>query len=532
LTVHSKQRAALSAVWLGVCLIAADTRTVGAQATLLVRADSAFAARDGALARQLYEEVVRTNPSQSRAVFRLSQLEPLPERSLALLRRYCELEPADAWGQLALADQLAKMGRFREALSANDSAGALAPEEREVAIGRARIFQRAGRRAQALNVLERWTAEHPTDAEAWDLFAREQVRAGRQQSAVRSFMRADSLGSIPGTTSRLRAARAAAAPAVEPFGGYQRDSDGNSTQTAGIRGDVLAADGVRLGLAARRGELGDDTVRTMSTGVHATLDARLAPASRLVLEGGARRFDDVGGAGWTHGEIDARLRLRGAARGAALELRGQHLALGVSPTLVLNQVTRSELRAGVDLPLGALRFRPAGRLGVVSASIPDSQVGFPRAPNGPRSVAPRAAEANRRLGFDATLALPLSPTFEWSAQYHTLGYERASLAGYFAPRVAETVETGIYAELGADGPISLAADLGGGVQRIAPHGEATGRWSAAFRAWSYVALPFRAGRSLWAELEAYDAAFAPASVSTSTSWRYIALSVGLRWSVR
>jgi hypothetical protein len=530
--VSSRRRTAVSALWLAVCLIATDTHAAGAQATALRQADSAFAAHDTTIARRLYEEVLRINPAQSRAVFRLALLEPRADRSLALLRRYCELEPADPWGQLALADRLSRMGRASEALVANDSAAALAPTERDVAVGRARIFQRAGHSARALHVLDQWTAAHPGDAEAWDLLAREQLRAGRQRRAIRSFALADSLGPVPGVASRLRAAQAAAAPAIEPFGNYQRDSDRNATQTAGIRGDVLVSDGVRLGLGARRGELGNDSATTMSTGVHATLDARLAPATRLYLEGGARRFDDAGGVGWTHGEIDARLRLRGATRGPALELRGQHLTLGVSPTLVLNQVTRSELRAGLDLPLGPLRLRPAGRVGVVNASIPISPTGFPQPPNGPRAVVPRTAEANTRFGFDATLALPLTSTFEWSAQYHALGYERTSLAGYFAPRFAETLESGIYAEIGEDGPISLAADLGGGVQRVAPHGETAGGWSAAFRAWSYVAIPFRPGRALWAEVEAYDAAFAPASVATSTSWRYVALSVGLRWSLR
>jgi tetratricopeptide (TPR) repeat protein len=530
--VLSKRRTVASVLWLACCLVFTEARTAGAQATLLAQADSAFAAHDVATARRLYEAVIRTNPTQSRAVFRLAILEPRADRSLTLLRRYCELEPVDAWGQLALADRLSKMGRSREALVASDSAAALAPQERDVALGRARILQHAGHSARALQVLEEWTSAYSNDAEAWDLLARQQRRVGRPRGAIRSFTRADSLRSVPGVASRLQAAQAAAAPAVEPFGGYQRDSDRNTAQIAGFRGDVMVADGVRLGLVARRGEVGDDTASAMSTGVHAVLDARLAPETRFNLEGGARRFEDAAGVSWTHPEIDARLRVRGAARGPALELRGQHLTLGVGSALVSNQVTRSELRAGLDLPLGALRLRPGGRVGVVNASIPVAPTGLPQPPNGPRAVVPRTAETNTRFGFDAALALPLTPAFEWSAQYHTLAYERASLAGYFAPRFAETLESGIYTEVGTDGPISLAADIGGGVQRIAPHGEAAGGWSAAFRVWSYAAIPFRPGRSLWAEVEAYDAAFAPVSVATSSSWRYIAFTVGLRWSMR
>jgi hypothetical protein len=523
----------LYAVLAAACFAGATGSVVQAQSPLLVRADSAFAADDVALARRLYQDVLRADPGQSRAVFRLAQLEPRAERALALLQQYCQLEPADVWGRLALSDQLARMGRIREALIANDSAAALAPDERDVAMGRARIFQRAGQRKQSLHVLAGWTDGHSEDGEAWDQLGREQVRAGRPRAAIRSFARADSLGSIPGASARLRAARSAAAPVFEPFGNYQRDSDGNTVRVAGLRGDVLVADGARVGFGARRGEVGDDTLTTQSTSVHATMRLRPDPAVRLDIDGNVRRFDDPMGVRWTHPEIDARLRLRGSARGSALEVRGQHLTLGASPLLVLNQVTRTEARATLDLPLGALRLRPGGRFGVVEASIPEVLSGVPLPPSGPRSPGVRRnAERNTRAGVDAVLAWPVTTAFEWSAQYHRLSYERPSAAGYFAPRIAETIESGIYAELGTDGPVTLAADVGGGVQRMAPHGAAAGEWAAAFRLWSALDVPFRPGRSLWAEVEAYDALFAPTSVATSTSWRFLSLSLGLRWSVR
>jgi hypothetical protein len=296
---------------------------------------------------------------------------------------------------------------------------------------------------------------------------------------------------------------------------------------------VLVADGARLGLGAGRGEVGDDSITTLSTSVHGTLQLRPDPAVRLNLDGSIRQFDDPLGARWTHPEVDARLRLRGSARGPALDLRGQYLTLGASPLLVENHVTRSELRATLDLPLGALRLRPGGRIGVVNASIPVVSSGGPLPPTGPRpGRVQRNAESNSRAGFDASLAWPVTAAFEWSAQYHRQSYQRASLAGYFAPRVAETIESGIYTEVGSEGPISLAADVGGGVQRMAPHGTSVGEWAAAFRVWSALAIPFRPGRALWAELEAYDALFAPTSVATSTSWRYVALNLGLRWSIR
>ena len=74
--VRSKTSAVLRTLSLGACLVAAGARAAGAQSPLLARADSAYAAQDAALARRLYEDVLRTNPEQSRAVFRLAGLEP------------------------------------------------------------------------------------------------------------------------------------------------------------------------------------------------------------------------------------------------------------------------------------------------------------------------------------------------------------------------------------------------------------------------------------------------------------------------
>jgi Flp pilus assembly protein TadD len=534
--MRADRLAALARAALVACAVALVAPRLGAQATLLARADSAFAAEDRALARSLYEEVLRADPAQSRAVFRLAQLESKPERSLALFRRYCALQPRDAWGHMAEGDQLARMGRTREALEAYDRAAALAPDERDVAMGRARVLQRGGRSTEAQLALASWTARHPEDAEAWDLLGREQMRAGRPRLAARSFERVGPSSPVRGVDIRLRAARAVAAPALEPIGTLQRDSDGNATRIAGLRGDVHATDGLRLGAGVRRALLGDGTTDITSTSVFGTLDARPAPGARLTLEGGARSFAAFPGAtAWTQPEVDARLRLRAASRGPALELRAQHLPLGGAPILVTNRVTRSEVRANLDLPVGALRLRPAARGGVVRASLPPLpwNPSPPLPPTGrPARADQRTTESITRVGFDAAVALPLTTAFEVSGQYHALSYDTESVAGYFAPRIAETVESGVYLDVGGDGPVSLAADLGAGAQRVARQGEDVGRWEAAFRAWTYVAIPFRAGRALWAEIEAYDAPFAPAGVATSDSWRYVAVSVGLRWSLR
>src|SRR5688572_28501143 len=66
----------------------------------MARADSAYAHGERVLARQLYNEALTSDSRQSRAIFRLAQLDDSPERSLALYRRYIALEPGDPWGHM------------------------------------------------------------------------------------------------------------------------------------------------------------------------------------------------------------------------------------------------------------------------------------------------------------------------------------------------------------------------------------------------------------------------------------------------
>jgi hypothetical protein len=258
------------------------------------------------------------------------------------------------------------------------------------------------------------------------------------------------------------------------------------------------------------------------------LSVRPAPLLDIQARAGARQFPAIpvsapaqpggrpfppGGriASWTLPEFDARLRLRAPSRGPAVELRAQQLALGSAPVLVSNEVSRTEGHAMLDLPAWRLRVRGTARAGVMQA----------------------VGEANNaRTGVDGALVLPVGGTVELSAQYHVIGFQRASSAGYFAPRMAETVESGLYFEAGDEGPVTVSADLGGGMQRIARQGEAVGPWKPAWRGWSYVALSLGNSRALWSELEAYDAPFAPAGAATSASWRFLSVTVGLRWAMR
>lgn len=479
---------------------------------VMARADSAYAAGDRTFARTLYAQALAHDSTLSRAAFRLAQFETSPGRALALYRHYETLEPRDAWGFMAEGDLLGRMSRYRDAQAAYARAASIAPDERDVVIGRSRLHLQAGRPDVAATELTRWTERHPEDGKAWDLLGRAQLRAGRPRAAERAFARAGATTGTSGVADREAIARALAAPAVEPIVGYQRDSDGNRTSRLGGVVDAMVADGVRLGAGVERVNVGDGLVASNGVALHGRLAARPAPGVRLDVQGGAVRMSSPVAVGpeWTTPQGDARVRLRAPRNGPALELRAQRVALGTAPALVTNRVTRSEVRATAELPVTRMRLRGSARAGRVDA---------------------QGEAANTRLGAEGALVFPLGDQVQLSGQYRWMGFERASQAGYFAPRAAETIEGGIYFEVGEEGPVSLAADLGAGAQRVAEQGAGVGAWTRALRAWGYASVALGAARAAYAELEAYDAPFAPEGVATSGTWRFVSLSLGIRWGL-
>jgi len=195
-----------------------------------------------------------------------------------------------------------------------------------------------------------------------------------------------------------------------------------------------------------------------------------------------------------------------------MDLRAERGPIGFSPQLIANQALRSEARATLDVPLAAFRMRGTGSLAQFESL---------------------AEPANRRAGAEVGVVVPLGGgRLQPSVNYRLGGFQRASLAGYFAPQRAETVEGGLYVEGNEDGPWSLAADLGGGMQRVTEHGGAQGPWSTVWRAWANAAFTIGPSRSWFLEVEAYDAPFALEGAATTGSWRFLSVSSGIRWSLR
>ncbi len=481
-------------------------------ASLTHRADSLYRAGDWQAARDGYAGALAADPDNSHAVYRLGQLADTPGEALRQYRRYVALEPQDPWGYIAVGATFAKLGSYHEALSWYERASARAPRERDVAIGRARVLARAHRTDEAADAYTTWVGAHPNDAEAWRELGREELKAARPAAAARALEHALALQPDGTTSTRLAVARALAAPAVEPMVGGSRDSDGNIISRVGLKADVSTAGGAKLGLAAEHQSLADGL--DIGSSDEFTLYAGWRPRATLRLEaaGGINRVASSakGAASATiYPAADLRLRFRPSGAGPRLDLRAQHDLLALSPILLANRVTRSEVSGRLELPAGPIVLRALGRAGVLAAGTQD----------------------NRRGGIGGGVAIPLGPAVELSGQYQRLAYAEASNAGYFSPRVAEVIEAGWYAEVEPAPDWSLALDVGAGAQRAADQGAPMGAWRSAFRFYALSSVALAAGRDLRLEVEAYDAPLATVAAVTAQGWRWGSASLSLRWAL-
>ena len=358
----------------------------------------------------------------------------------------------------------------------------------------------------ALMWFGRYAALERGDAWGWVAVGDRSLRLGRTVEARDAYQRAATLEpKAKDVQQRLAKARLRAAPVVEPLAGYARDSDGGYTAKVGASGDVALHGGWRVGGRMLRSALGDAVDDATMDEAVLRLEGRPRAAWRVDLSGGPARLAPSPDDSWLTIVGDARARWR--AKGAAAELRFRRFALGTIPQLVARRAVQNEGKLGVEIPAGLLRLRAAQRVAVINVT---------------------GEEGNRRLQADAIVALPRGWRGEISAQYHRIGYDHASAAGYFAPAQVETIEGGTYWDLGGDGLVSVSIDLGAGVQRIALQGAAVGQWKPALRGWASLSVDLSRTFQWRAEVEAYSAPFAPVGASPSPDWRYGALNMGLQ----
>jgi len=349
--------------------------------------------------------------------------------------------------------------------------------------------------------------QEPDDAWGWLAAGDKYLKVGKTVEAQRNYARAAKLApKAEDVLERLARGRLRVAPTLEPLEGYAGDSDLDRTWRSQLRGDLALPGGYRLGLMAAHSSIGDGSAdATLDEGA-LRLEGRPRQSLRLDLSIGAVRLRSFEAEGWTTAQAGFRFRWRGPRGGPSLEARAQRLPLGTTPLLVANRAMKNEARLGMDLPAGPLRIRLGGRAASIETFV---------------------ETANRRFQGDAAVAFPLGAGGEISIQYHRLGFERPSGAGYFAPRLVETIESGTTWDFGGEGRVSASLDLGIGLQRLARSAEPTGPWKIALRGWGAINVDLSPIIQLRAEAEAYSAPFAPAGVAVSADWRYMAISLGL-----
>lgn len=467
------------------------------------------------------QQVTAQDPVESREVFRLAGLRrahDLPG-AIALYRRYVVLEPADAWGHIALGDALARAGDAAGARAAYASAERLAPSERDVHVGRARALARLGYASEAIRSYERWLATSPGDADA---------------------------------SRELAAQRRRAAATFEPAVGGSRDSDGVTTWRAGMTFTSPDLGRSRVHVTAGTKQAGDALASRgavdVAIGGSFRLLSQLAIDVAAGIQRADRRFIDTtgtgatpttGGAGpgmgtgrpgrgpgtgaigrpATPGVSTAEVIPVGRARvvwrtpGGRLRVdaRASRQLLDASPYLVAQAVTREEAGAEVDLRVvGPLRMRAFGRTG---------QVG-------------NADERNERRLVGAAIAFAPAG-YELSLRGQELSYGGPTALAYFAPRYVRTMELTGYTEREL-GDASLALDAGAGLQQVAAWTAFPSDWSPTVRAWAQLVKPLTPRVSLGVEAEMYDArvgAEMPSFALPEGRWRYgsgrVSLRVGL-----
>src|SRR5262245_6631836 len=220
----------------------------------LKQADAAFQDEDSAAAEREYRVVLKADPDNSHAIFRLAQLTQKSDRteSEKLYRKYVELEPSDAWGYLALADFLGRDRRYDEATRLSREAVRLAPQERDAVVGCARLLSHAAQTDRAIDMYEQWLHAHPADVDASHELAREYQRAGQPGSAQVALQRYGAEPRDKETVQRLESLSHITAPAIDPLVTWSRDSDGNTKVRTVIGSDFAAGERSRLQLNVGR----------------------------------------------------------------------------------------------------------------------------------------------------------------------------------------------------------------------------------------------------------------------------------------
>lgn len=474
----------------------------------LAQADAAFSDDDLAAAETGYRAVLALDPDQSHALFRMGQILGKQDLRAAAgyYRHYTIVEPTDAWGHLALADTLGRMGHGAEALRAYASALSLAPAEPDILLGRPRLLVTIGQIDRAVDAYVLWLGAHPDDADAWRELADAYQRARRWRAAIAALERVRALR--PKDTAaprRLAALGWRMAPALTGSLLAIGETD-ITTLGPGVAADAAIGETARLGGTYRRRRVSSLGEVGTSQRLGATVTARPRADVQVDAGGGAAWLrPDLATTSSMHVEVSGRVRRIPLDGGVAVDVRAQHGPLDLTPELIADPVSATQTTGTVEVPLTRqIRVRGLGRF----------------------SHLVRHDERNTRTGFGGGPVVRLPNGVRLAGQWQQVRNSLPSASGYFAPERAEIADAGVEFEHDFEN-VSFSLDAGAGLQRVQKAGEAMGGWARAVRVWSYTAWSLAPGRQLLFELEAYDSQVATI-VQTSEQWRHASVTVSFR----
>jgi tetratricopeptide (TPR) repeat protein len=477
---------------------------------ILASADRAWSSQRYDAALTEYQEVVRRDPSASRALFRLAVLTSWRnelDRALGLFREYARLEPDDDDARVAIARTLAWSDRYDESLATYDSVLARNPGHRDAALGAAQTLAWSGRLVDATARYDAWVREHPSDADAWTALAQVWRWSGRPEAARRALLRAvEANPDHEDARAQLRWVEAELAPSLQPAITTTNDSDDSRSTIYSVESGVAVPWGARLvaGASYRVADL------AASHGTAVTLRATTSwtsPGGSWTLRGevGGTRLDGrpaPAAPRATHTEPLVAARLSGRpARRISLGIGASRIAFDETAPLIIAGIATTTVEGDAELTiLPRLTLGAGGGVTRLSgSSVP-----------------------NQRIAGSGALRWTLWRGVSVATGVRTFGYERAAGDGYFAPRRYRLAEGSVRASLGGELGWAVNADLGLGHQEITAFDDSR---SSRFAHRATAALAYRPAPGLeWELLGGFANVASPTTVS-SAEYRVWSLSL-------
>jgi len=471
-------------------------------------ADSAWAHRDHAAARRLYQARLAADSSDTVALFRLAQMEAWAGRhkqSLAWIEQLIRVAPADLEARAARARCLAALGRFDDGLALADSMLNAQPGSVVALQTRARFAFWNGEAARSEMLWQRALLVDPDNVETRIGLSAALRRLGRSDEAAamiapartRAPADADVRDEADRVASLLR-------PRLRSAAGRETDSDGNAVLTWLLSAAAPAAPGVQL--------RADAYIR----------DAEIESAvSRSVTTRGATAAASLDLRGW---------RLETAAGASASSAQGA----GTLPALAVSLATPRNTRAVASLALSRTPWDytvpMAENLVVVDEVRLDVDWLLDRRWSAQltggiaRFDVRRQNLGNRRWSAQGRVLHTLGDRVALGLGARAFGFDRDLSGGYYDPDFYGLADARLALRLGT-GRWALDADVAPGVQQAGRGADL----QAALHAAGELSFSVRPGRRIGLRTVWANTGLNQLSPGAVSSYHYAAATLTLGW---